>query len=100
MNQADSCQALPPAIQQSPLLPLLSNSLVLSHIAPYLPINSILRLAATSRAFRYLIYGNPQVFRRLDLSRLKTVRFAIGAIDHGGETWRNEQVDENLTEDE
>lgn len=100
MNQVDSCQVLPHEIQHSALLQLLSNSLILGHTAPYLPVADVLNLAATSRAFRYLIYDTPQVFRRLDLTPCKTAQFEIDGIDHGGETWRNVQVDENLTEDE
>lgn len=92
----------------STLLQLLTNSLVLAHTAPYLSVHDVLRLAATSKDFRGLIYGTPSVFRYLDLSRLQSaVRLGddIGAafpepIDRGGQTWRNEQIDENLTEDE
>jgi hypothetical protein len=60
----------------------------------------ILALAATSRALRYLIYQTPQVFRRIDLTAFKSAQLDIQAIDHGGETWRNVQLDENVTEDE
>ncbi|KAL1895667.1 hypothetical protein Sste5346_005138 [Sporothrix stenoceras] len=88
----------------STLLQLLINSLVLAHTAPYLSVHDVLRLAATSKDFRGLIYGTPSVFRYLDLSRLQSaIRIGddFGApIDRGGQTWRNEQIDENLTEDE
>lgn len=100
MSQVDSCHALPHEIPHSALLQLLSNTLILCETAPYLPVTDILNLAATSRAFRYLIYDTPQVFRRLDLTPFKAAQFEIDAIDHGGETWRNVQMDENLTEDE
>ncbi|KAL7797392.1 hypothetical protein V8C37DRAFT_370954 [Trichoderma ceciliae] len=76
------------------------NSLVLSHVIPYLPVSSILNLAAASRAFRALILETPGVFRHLDLSHIKAVQFEIDGIDHGGEVWRNVQLDENLTEDD
>ncbi|CAK7218276.1 hypothetical protein SBRCBS47491_003455 [Sporothrix bragantina] len=90
------------------LLHLLSNSLVLSHTTPYLSAHDVLRLAATNKAFRGLLYSNPSVFRYLDLSRLHSAVHlgddGLGAsesvIDRGGQTWRNEQIDENLTEDE
>jgi hypothetical protein len=82
------------------LLKLLANSLVLSQTAPYLSCYDVLNLAATSRAFRFLVYHTPHVFRRLELSSVKTARFDVDGIDHGGETWRNVQLDENLTEDE
>lgn len=91
---------LPLEIQQSALLQLLANTLVLYHTTPYLSCSDLLRLAATSKAFRYLIYQTPQVFRRLDLANVKTAQFDIDAIDHGGQVWRNNQLDENVTEDE
>jgi hypothetical protein len=101
MTQAcESDSALPIEIQHSALLQLLANSLVLSQTAPYLSCYDVLNLAATSRAFRFLVYHTPNVFRRLELGNVKTAQFDIDGIDHGGETWRNVQLDENLTEDE
>ncbi|KAI0858480.1 hypothetical protein F4860DRAFT_505354 [Xylaria cubensis] len=82
------------------LLDLLSNTLVLYQTIPYLPISSILHIAATSRSFRHLLHTTPGVFRHLDLTRVSTAQFDIDEIDHGGEVWRNVQVDENLTEDD
>ncbi|KAI1408602.1 hypothetical protein F5Y13DRAFT_105718 [Hypoxylon sp. FL1857] len=86
----------------NPLLNLLTNTLVLHQTIPYLPISSLLNLAATSPSFRdLLLRRTPGVFRHLDLTRVKTAQFDIdGGIDHGGEIWRNVQVDENLTEDD
>lgn len=91
---------LPVEVQHSALLQLLTNSLILCHTTPYLSCHDVLNLGATSRAFRYLVYHTPQVFRRLELGNVKAAQFDIDAIDHGGETWRNVQVDESLTEDE
>ncbi|KAI0467593.1 hypothetical protein F4859DRAFT_239312 [Xylaria cf. heliscus] len=82
------------------LLDLLSNTLVLYQTIPYLPISAILNIAATSRSFRHLLHTTPGVFRHLDLTRVSTAQFDIDGIDHGGEVWRNVQVDENLTEDD
>ncbi|KJR84955.1 ubiquitin fusion degradation protein [Sporothrix schenckii 1099-18] len=90
------------------LLQLLTNSLVLAHTAPYLSAHDVLRLAATNRDFRALLYDTPSLFRYLDLSRLQSaVRLGhdhgealLEPIDRGGQTWRHEQIDENLTEDE
>ncbi|KAK4243280.1 hypothetical protein C7999DRAFT_36402 [Corynascus novoguineensis] len=96
----ESHHALPIEIQQCALLQLLANSLVLSQTAPYLSCYDVLNLAATARAFRFLVYHTPNVFRRLDLGSVKTAQFDIDAIDRGGETWRNVQLDENLTEDD
>lgn len=98
---------LPPSHSSSPshptelsLFDTLHNSLVLSNVAPYLPIASLLRLGAVSRSFRALVHTTPGVFRHLDLTHVKTAQFDIDQIDHGGEVWRNVQLDENLTEDE
>ena len=82
------------------LLQLLSNSLILYHTCPYLTASSLLALGATSKDFEALIHDTPNVFRRLDLTRVKSAQFEIAAIDHGGEVWRNVQLDENVTEDE
>ncbi|KAI1076845.1 hypothetical protein F5B20DRAFT_304120 [Whalleya microplaca] len=82
------------------LLDTLSNSLVLHQTVPYLPVSSLLNLAAASRSFRDLLRHTPGVFRQLDLTHVKTAQFDIDGIDHGGEVWRNVQLDENLTEDD
>jgi len=91
---------VPDEIRQGTLRDLLSNHLILCHTLPYLPVADLLNLAATSQAFRDLIYNTPQAFRHLDLTEVKSAQFEIAGIDHGGETWRNVQLDENLTEDE
>lgn len=85
------------------LFDLLSNNLVLYQTLPYLSISSILNIAATARPFRHLLLqsGTPSVFRHLDLTQVKAAQFDVeGGIDHGGQVWRNVQVDENLTEDD
>ncbi|KAH6842624.1 hypothetical protein B0I37DRAFT_200560 [Chaetomium sp. MPI-CAGE-AT-0009] len=97
---SESHNALPVDIQHSALLQLLANSLVLSQTAPYLSCYDVLNLAATARAFRFLVYHTPNVFRRLELSNVKTAQFDTHAVDRGGEIWRNVQLDENLTEDD
>jgi hypothetical protein len=82
------------------LLQLLSHTLVLYQTAPYLPSSSLLALGATSKAFQSLIHNTPNVFRRLDLTKVTSAQFdTVTAIDHG-EVWRNVQLDENVTEDE
>jgi hypothetical protein len=97
---SESHNALPVDIQHSALLQLLANSLVLSQTAPYLSCYDVLNLAATARAFRFLVYHTPNVFRRLELSNVKTAQFDTHSVDRGGEIWRNVQLDENLTEDD
>jgi len=82
------------------LLQILSNPLILYQTVQYLPISSLLALGATSKPFRGIVHHTPNVFRYLDLSRVKSVQFEISRIDNGGEVWRNVQLDENVTEDE
>lgn len=91
---------LPDEIRETSLLALLSNSLVLCHVADVLPVSAVLSLSATSRGIRALLYHCPGVFRRLDLRPVKALQFDISRIDQGGERWRNVQLDENVTEDE
>lgn len=81
------------------LLDLLSNTLILYQTCPYLPVSSLLNLAATARCFKSLVFDTPNVFRYLDLSTTK-YRVSLAPIDAGGELWRNERMDEALTEDE
>ena len=81
------------------LLDLLSNTLILYQTCPYLPIASLLNLAATAKCFKSLIFDTPNVFRYLDLSPIR-YRVSFAPIDAGGELWRNERMDEALTEDE
>lgn len=87
-------------MENNSLLQLLSISIILDQISPYLPITSLFALAATSKSFRTLIHHTPGVFRRLDLTQCKSAQFEIAAIDNGGERWRNVQMDENVTEEE
>lgn len=96
----DTKYARPQEIGTTTLLSLLSNPLLLSHTVDYLPVSATLSLATTSRDFQNLVYHTPRVLRRLDLSPVKAAQFDIDPIDQGGETWRNVQLDENVTEDE
>ncbi|KAL2005915.1 hypothetical protein VTN00DRAFT_10408 [Thermoascus crustaceus] len=90
---------LPP--QRPTLLDMLSNSLILDHMAPYLSVSSLFALARTSRSMRSVIMNTPYIFRHLDLSRCRGAQLPrMGAVDNGGQVWRNEQMDESLTEDE
>ncbi|UNI22815.1 hypothetical protein JDV02_008669 [Purpureocillium takamizusanense] len=104
MSQAtvDSQTREEPEIASSSLnlFDIFHNSLILRNTVPHLPASSILNLAATDRSFRALINQTPGVFRHLDLTRVKTAQFDIDEIDHGGQVWRNVQLDEYLTEDD
>ncbi|TVY62319.1 hypothetical protein LSUE1_G007864, partial [Lachnellula suecica] len=92
---ANASPPLPVTLRQ-----LLSSTLVLYQTAPYLPVSSLLALGATSKPFKTLIHNTPGVFRHLDLTQTKSAQFQIAPIDHGGEVWRNVQLDENVTEDD
>jgi hypothetical protein len=91
---------IPQRVSQSSLLHLLSTTLVLYQTIPYIPVSSLLALGATSKGFRDLIYTTPNLFKRLDLSEVKSAQSTIGSIDQGGEVWRSVQLDEHITEDE
>ncbi|KAH8599299.1 hypothetical protein B0O99DRAFT_591161 [Bisporella sp. PMI_857] len=60
---------------QTTLLDIISNHLVLTQLAPYLTPFSLFRLAATSHAFYNTIVTNPNAFRRVDLSTVRSVRY-------------------------
>ncbi|KAF2644873.1 hypothetical protein P280DRAFT_182222 [Massarina eburnea CBS 473.64] len=82
------------------LADLLSNSLVLHQIAPYLPTSAIYALAATSTALHHVVHDSSEVFRYLDLSTVKSAIVPYEPLDSGGISWRSERMDESLTEDE
>lgn len=98
--QHNTCQQLPEELREAAVIALLSNPLLLCHTIDYLPVSATLNLAATSRTVRHYIYNTPSVFRRLDLSLVKSAQFDIDPIEQGGQTWRNVQLDEHVTEDE
>lgn len=58
------------------LLDLLSNDLILRHTSPYIGVKSLLSLAATSKAYKSLVYDTPQVFRHVHL-------YEIDCFDRG-----------------
>lgn len=82
------------------LADVLSNDLVLRQTAPYLPVSATLALAAANKTFRGLIYGSPEAWRHLDLSKVKSAILDTSPIDAGGISWRAERMDEALTEDD
>jgi hypothetical protein len=85
----------------SSLMDLLSNSLVLHQIAPYLPVASLCALSSTSRALHDVIRQSPEAFRYLDLSPVKSANVPFdGPLDGGGISWRAERMDESLSEDD
>ncbi|KAJ5096242.1 hypothetical protein NUU61_005598 [Penicillium alfredii] len=64
-------QPLPTAPQRASLVDVLTNSLILDHMAPYLSTPSLLALASTSRLLHTMITQTPYVFRHLDLTRCR-----------------------------
>ncbi|KAJ5225156.1 hypothetical protein N7468_006381 [Penicillium chermesinum] len=60
--------ALPVATSRAPLEDVLTNSLILDHMAPYLSVSSLFALASTSRLLHDMITKTPYVFRHLDLT--------------------------------
>ncbi|RCI15857.1 hypothetical protein L249_2541 [Ophiocordyceps polyrhachis-furcata BCC 54312] len=81
----------------------LHNSLILATVAPYLPLSSILNLAATDKAFRALVYSTPGVFRHLDLSCLRQARLELSDSDDSDDTtdfWHSPRLDGSVTEDD
>jgi hypothetical protein len=89
---------LPPS-----LLDLLSNSIIIDGVLPYLSLSAIFSLIRTSRALRELLVSTPRVFRYIDLTKCRGAHISadfFGRIDTGGFSWRAERMDEGLTEDE
>lgn len=89
-------------MEQSPptLLDVLSINLILRQTSPYLSLPSLLSLSATNKSFKTLIHTNPEAWRRLDLSKVKSATIDSSPIDAGGISWRAERMDEALTEDD
>lgn len=58
--------ARPP--HRAPLEKMLTNSLILDQMAPYLSVPSLMALASTSRLLHNMITGTPYIFRHLDLT--------------------------------
>ena len=98
-HEQESCEdgqqirASPSDVPHINLLDLLSNSVILDHMCPYLPISALLALAATSRTLRFTIMQTPHVFRHLDLSGCR----AAQTLEQGE---LSVSYDEVTTEDE
>ncbi|PYI12097.1 hypothetical protein BO78DRAFT_332182 [Aspergillus sclerotiicarbonarius CBS 121057] len=92
---------LPVSPKRPSLVDLLSNSLILDHMAPYLSTSSLFALASTSRLVRSLIMDTPYVFRHLDLTQCHGAKPASSSTTDSAErTGRGEQRDDSMTEDE
>ena len=62
------------------LLDLLSNSLILRHTSPYIGIRSLVSLAATSKAYKSLMYDTPHVFQHVDLRGTHILARHVGDV--------------------
>ncbi|KIW17112.1 hypothetical protein PV08_04303 [Exophiala spinifera] len=91
------------AFEPPSLLDLFSNSLILEQIIRYLPVRVILALSQTSKSFKALLLSTPRVFRYVDVSASRgawVLHRQYERFDRGGYRWRNERMDESLTEDD
>lgn len=79
---------------------LLANHVILRHTAPYIPVRGLLATAATCKTLRSIINDNPDPWRHLDLSTIKSAVLDTSPIDVGGMSWRAERMDEALSEDD
>jgi hypothetical protein len=82
------------------LIDVLANSVVLRQLAPYIPIRSLLNLSLTNKVVRDIIVSQPEPWRHLDLTGVKSAMMESSPIDIGGFSWRAERMDESLTEEE
>ncbi|RAK98024.1 putative ubiquitin fusion degradation protein (Ufd1) [Aspergillus ibericus CBS 121593] len=92
---------LPVSPRRPSLVDLLSNSLVLDHMAPYLSTSSLFALVSTSHLVRSLIMGTPYVFRHLDLTQCHGAKLASSlTMGSAEQTVRGDQMNDSMTEDE
>lgn len=69
VSKVQSIAPVPP--HRTGLEDILSNSLILDQMAPYLSVSSLMALSSTSRRLHTVITQTPYVFRHLDLSRCR-----------------------------
>ncbi|PYH47257.1 uncharacterized protein BP01DRAFT_315464 [Aspergillus saccharolyticus JOP 1030-1] len=80
---------------------VLSNNLILDHIAPYLSTPALFAVASTSRNFRSLILGTPYVFRHLDLTQCRGAYIITELFENlENQATRNVQPSDATTADE
>ncbi|QIW95578.1 hypothetical protein AMS68_001096 [Peltaster fructicola] len=82
------------------LIDLIANNIIARQLAPYIPVPSLLALSSLSKQYRQLIQSQPDIWRTLDLSRVKSAIIDAGPVDVGGISWRAERMDEAFTEDD
>ncbi|KAI9668759.1 MAG: hypothetical protein M1831_000828 [Alyxoria varia] len=85
---------------------LFSNSVILARLAPYLQLSSKLALTATCTSIQAILHDNPETFRYMDLSYIKSAKMpdslfnAVGNPAPGANEWRRRRMDDGITEDE
>ncbi|KAE9979204.1 hypothetical protein EG328_001040 [Venturia inaequalis] len=82
------------------IVDVLSTSIVLRQIAPYVSPATLFALATTNKSINSILYQSPDTFRYLNLSTVKSATFDSAPIDKGAISWRSQRMDESLTEDE
>lgn len=82
------------------LIDVITNTVILRQLSPYIPIRSLLNLSATNKALREFIFAQPEPWRHLDLTNVRSAIIESSPIDIGGFAWRAERMDESLTEED
>lgn len=82
------------------LIDVITNTVILRQLAPYIPIRSLLNLSATNKALREFVFTQPEPWRHLDLTNVRSAIIESSPIDIGGFAWRAERMDESLTEED
>ncbi|RAL13629.1 uncharacterized protein BO97DRAFT_449693 [Aspergillus homomorphus CBS 101889] len=100
----DTAKAQPIATvlrKRASLIDVLSNNLILDHMAPYLSVPALFAVASTSRVLRSLILDTPYVFRHLDLTQCRGAHIACGLSEHPeGQGTGIDQLNDALTADD
>lgn len=104
MDPKSSLTDTHPSLSELPstLLDLLSNTLILDNVVPYLSVASIFALSRTAKSYRSFVQQNPRMLRYIDLSRCRGAYIppSMTRVDPGGHSWRSQRMDEHLTEDD
>ncbi|KAE8374312.1 hypothetical protein BDV26DRAFT_270261 [Aspergillus bertholletiae] len=86
--------------KQVSLVDILSNNLILDHMAPYLSVASLLALASTSHILRTMVMETPYIFRYLDLTQCPGHWFPKKSLKSSeARVSNNERLEGTLNED-
>lgn len=81
-----------PPPHRAPLEEMLTNSLILDQMAPYLSVPSLMALASTSRLLHNMITRTPYIFRHLDLTGCRGAQFAPTTAHHDDDLRTEDEV--------